>query len=285
VSVPARPTIAGRNGLAPLAAAEGGWQPRHLAAAGLRLVGRWYSIPLLLVVWQISVSTGLVHSRLLPSVGQVGAVLVSEIANGVLVHQAAVTMGRALAGFALAAIVGVPFAAAMARVPVCRNLLEPIFIFGYPVPKIALFPVFTYVFGFGTPSKVAFTFLECLYPIVITSYLGFRGVQTRLVWAARNFGAGRPTVLWRVIVPAAAPAIFSGLRVALPVSIIVVVLTEMIGDSVGLGYYITVWSTRFTFQNVYAAIVVIGVCGFAADQCLLAIRRHIVHWQHESGRG
>ena len=65
------------------------------------------------------------------------------------------------------------------------------------------------------------------------------------------------------------PSIFSGLRIALPVSIIVVVITEMIGNSIGLGYYITIWSTRFTFANVYAAIVVIGICGLALDQALL----------------
>jgi len=249
-----------------------------------QFVARWYSIPLLLAVWQLAVSSGSVHSRLLPGVDQVFGVLIAEIGNGVLVYNAGVTIGRALSGFALAAAVGIPFAAAMARSPLCRNLFEPIFFFGYPIPKIALFPVFTYVFGLGTPSKVAFTFLECLYPIVLTSYLGFRDIRTSLIWSARNFGADRWTVLWRVIVPAAMPAIFSGLRIALPVAIIVVVLTEMIGDSIGLGYYITIWSTRFSFQNVYAAIVVIGICGFVLDQCLALLRRHVVHWQRETPR-
>lgn len=240
-------------------------------------VARWYSIPLLLLAWQWAVSSGSVNSRLVPSVLQVAGVLFTEIKNGTLVYHAGVTLGRALGGFALAAVVGVPFAAAMARSSLCRNLFEPIFFFGYPIPKIALFPIFTYVFGFGTPSKVSFTFLECLYPIVVTSYFGFRGIQTRLIWTAQNFGASRWTVLWRVMLPAALPAIFSGLRIALPISIIVVVLTEMIGDSIGLGYYITLWSTRFTFQNVYAAIIVIGVCGFTLDQILVWLRGRFVH--------
>jgi NitT/TauT family transport system permease protein len=246
-----------------------------------RLIARWYSIPLLLVVWQLAVSSGIVQSRLLPSVAQVARVLVTEIGDGVLVYQAGVTMGRALTGFALAAAIGIPFAAAMARSSLVSNLFEPLVFFGYPIPKIALFPIFTYIFGFGTPSKIAFTFVECLYPIVVSSYLGFSGVQTRLIWAARNFGATRWVVLRRVILPAALPAIFSGLRIALPIAIIVVVLTEMIGDSVGLGYYITIWSTRFTFQNVYAAIIVIGACGFVLDQGLWLLRRRVVHWQRD----
>jgi NitT/TauT family transport system permease protein len=145
-------------------------------------VAQWYSIPLLLIAWQLAVSSGGVNSRLVPSVAQVADVLFSEIRNGALVYHAGVTLGRALTGFVLAAIVGIPFAAAMARSSLFRNLFEPIFFFGYPIPKIAVFPIFTYIFGLGTPSKVAFTFLECLYPIVVSSYFGFRGIQTRLIW-------------------------------------------------------------------------------------------------------
>ena len=146
----------------------------------LRHVERWYSIPLLLLVWQAAVSSGLVESRLLPGLGRVVAALVRDTSDGALPYHTAVTLGRAAAGFALAALAGVPFAAAMARSTLIRNLFEPIFFFGYPVPKIALFPVFTYMFGLGSPSKIAFAFLECLYPIVVTAYLGFRAIPVRL---------------------------------------------------------------------------------------------------------
>jgi NitT/TauT family transport system permease protein len=244
-------------------------------------ITRWYSIPLLLLVWQAAVASGLVESRLLPAPETVWTELTSETANGALLYHAAVTISRALTGFALAALIGIPFAAAMARSSLIRNLFEPIFFIGYPVPKIALFPVFTYIFGIGTPSKIAFTFLECLYPIVVTCYFGFRGVQTQLIWSGQNCGASATTILRRVIFPAAMPSIFSGLRIALPVAIIVVVITEMIGDSIGLGYYITIWSTRFRFANVYAAIIVIGICGLVLDQALLILRRRVVYWQRE----
>ena len=248
----------------------------------LRQIERWYSIPLLLLVWQAAVSSGLVESRLLPGLGRVAAALISDTGNGVLPYHTAVTLARAAAGFALAALAGVPFAAAMARSALIRNLFEPIFFFGYPVPKIALFPVFTYVFGIGSPSKIAFAFLECLYPIVVTAYLGFRAIPVRLVWSAENMGAPRATIIGRVIVPAAMPGIFSGLRIALPIAIIVIVLTEMIGDSRGLGYYIAISGTRFEFANVYAAILVIGACGFVLDRGLLRLRRAVVHWERDA---
>ena len=227
-------------------------------------------------------TSGLVQSRLLPGPGQVWTILVEEIGNGQLLLHTGITLARALEGFALAVLVGIPFAAAMARSALWRNLFEPIFFFGYPIPKIALFPVFTYVFGIGTPSKVAFIFLECLYPIVVTCYFGFNGIETRLIWSARNFGASRSAILTRVIIPASLPNIFSGLRVALPIALIVAVITEMIGASDGLGYYITIWSTRFAFANVYAAIIVIGICGFVLDHLLLVARRRGVYWQRET---
>jgi NitT/TauT family transport system permease protein len=252
-----------------------------MMAHAAKLVERWYSIPLLLVIWQVVVGTGLVQSRLLPSPLEVWSVLIEEIGNGQLPYHAAITVSRALVGFFLAALVGVPFAAAMARSALWRNLFEPIFFLGYPVPKIALFPVFTYIFGIGAPSKIAFTFLECLYPIVVTAFFGFRGVQTRLIWTAANFGASRTVILRRVVLPAALPSIFAGLRIALPIALIIVVVTEMIGDSRGLGYYITIWSTRFSFSHVYAAIFVIGICGFLLDQGLVLVRRHVVYWQRE----
>jgi NitT/TauT family transport system permease protein len=232
-------------------------------------------------LWQIAVASGFVESRLLPSLGRVWIVLASDFANGALPYHTAITLGRAGLGFTLAALAGVPFAVAMARSTVVRNLFEPIFFLGYPVPKIALFPVFTYIFGIGSPSKIAFAFLECLYPIVVTAYLAFRAIPTPLVWTAENMGARRATMLWRVIVPAAMPGIFTGLRVALPISIIVIVLTEMIGDSKGLGYYIAVSGTRFEYANVYAAILVIGACGFVLDRAMLLLRRKIVHWERD----
>jgi NitT/TauT family transport system permease protein len=248
----------------------------------LRRAERWYSIPLLLLIWQAAVTTGLVDSRLLPSLDRVWGVLVRGIGDGVLLYHTAITLGRAGLGFVLAAVAGVPVAAAMARSRVVRNLFEPIFFFGYPVPKIALFPVFTYVFGIGSPSKIAFAFLECLYPIVVTCYLGFRAIPTPLLWTAENMGAGPATVLRRVIMPAAMPAVFTGLRVALPISLIVIVLTEMIGDSKGLGYYIAVSGTRFEYANVYAGILIIGVCGFVLDRALLLVRRNVVHWERDA---
>lgn len=237
---------------------------------------RSYSIPLLIILWQIAVSFGWVTSRLLPAPAVVLSVFWKDIQNGVLIEHAGITVARAVAGFLAGAAAGVLVAAAMTRSKILARMFEPLVFLGYPVPKIALFPIFIFAFGIGSLSKITFTFLECFYPVVITTYLGIRGMNARLIWTARNMGADNLTLFTRVLLPAALPSIFAGLRIALPLAVTVVVVTEMIGDSVGLGYYINVWGTRFRFANVYAGILMIGLCGLLLDSCLLILRRLLV---------
>ncbi len=249
-------------------------------SAALRVIfAKTWSILLIIGLWQVAASTGYITSRLLPPPNQILSVFWTELSNGVLLKHAMTTLGRALTGFVGGVTVGLALAAAMARAPVLGRLIEPLIFLGYPVPKIALFPIFVFIFGVGSSSKIAFTFLECLYPMTITAYLGMKGVNTRLIWTARNFGADRFTILRRVIIPAVLPSIFAGLRIALPLAITIVVVTEMIGDSSGLGYYINVMGTRYRFPQVYAGILMVGIMGLAMDNALLALRGWIIHWK------
>lgn len=257
---------------------------KQLYSASSSFIARWYSLPLLLICWQVAVMSGLVVSRLMPDLLAIWNAFATDILNGALLKQAGITMGRALTGFALALVIGVPLAAAMARSKLFARLLEPTFFAGYPVPKIALYPIFTFMFGLGTPSKIAFTFLECLYPIVVTTYLGISSIQNVLVWAAQNMGADRRVIFRRVLVPAALPSIFSGIRIALPIAITIVVVTEIIGDSAGLGFYITNYSTRFRYDNVYAGILMVGLCGFLCDRLVIWARHRFVYWEREEKR-
>ena len=161
------------------------------------------------------------------------------LANGELIVQAQVTLYRAFAGFSLALILGMLIGTLMARSRLAERLIEPIFYFGYPIPKIALYPVFIFVFGLGTGSTIALIVLECVYPITIHVHAGMRSVDRVLIWAARNMAASPVQIFWRVLVPAALPIFFTGLWIALPVALIITLVTEMIGESRGLGYFVT----------------------------------------------
>lgn len=201
-----------------------------------------------------------------------------DLVNGVLIRHAGISLMRALIGYGMAVVIGIVLGTAMARSRIVDDLLEPIFIFGFPIPKIALFPIFTFVFGIGTPSKVAFVFLECLYPITVSTFFAVRHVEKTLIWSARSMGAGRTRIFWRVLLPAAAPAIYAGLRIALPVAIIVVIITEMIGDTTGLGFYITYAATSFEYPKIYAGIAAVGILGFALNWLFSRMGQLVIPW-------
>jgi NitT/TauT family transport system permease protein len=246
-----------------------------------RIAARWYSIPLLLAVWEIASLSGMVSPRLVPDLRLVAGIFWTDLLNGELVRQASFSIMRALVGYGVAVVVGTGIGLAMARSRLIQDFVEPIFFFGYPIPKIALFPVFAFVFGFGSPSKIAFVFLECLYPIAIGTYFGFLQVPRSHIWAAQSMGASRATVLRRVMIPAALPAIFSGLRIALPIAIVVVIITEMIGDTTGLGFYITNAAVSFKYPAVYAGIAAVAIVGFAFDRLFALLRNRVIHWERQ----
>ena len=168
---------------------------------------------------------------------------------------------------------------AMGRSRLLDALFEPLFSFGYPVPKIALYPIFIFVFGLGSLSKVMLIFLECLYPITLNAYYGMRQVERVHVWAASNMGATQRQIFWRVLLPAAAPSIFAGMRIALPISLIVVIITEMIGESRGLGYYISYASASFEYATAFAGIAAVAIMGFTLDRVLVWLRNRVIFWE------
>jgi NitT/TauT family transport system permease protein len=251
----------------------------RLVKAILRFLGRYYSVFLLLAAYEAMSRLALVSPRLFPSLVVIAEQLWKYTANGDLIYQASISLNRALLGFALALAVGVLLGTAMARSRPVEALIEPLFIFSYPIPKIALYPVFIFVFGLGTESKVALVFLECLYPIVIHVHAGMRSADRVLVWAARNMGANPRQIFLRVLVPASLPIVFTGLRIALPVSLIITLVTEIIGESRGLGFFVTFATSSFQYARALAAFFVIAVLGFLLDRALVFARNRIVFWQ------
>jgi NitT/TauT family transport system permease protein len=238
-----------------------------------------YPMAVLAVAWELLARSGLVSERLMPSLLRIFAALYNELLSGQIAYHASISLARALSGFGLAIIVGLLLGVLMARSRIFEALVEPLFSFGYPVPKIALYPLFILALGFGSPSKVALIFLECLFPIALNSYFGIRTVDRKYLWSAANTGASRMRIFFQVLVPAAAPTIFSGIRVALPLSLVVVVLTEMIGDSSGLGYFISYSTASFKYDLAYAGVLSIACIGFVLDRSLVFLRNRIVFWE------
>jgi NitT/TauT family transport system permease protein len=250
-----------------------------MADAVTRFAARWYSVPLVLAVWEALARTGVISKRLMPSLVEIALATWESLMSGNLLFHASISLGRALTGYALAIAAGVLLGVAMARSRLFDALFEPLFSFGYPVPKIALYPIFIFAFGFGSLSKVMLIFLECLYPITVNAFYGMRSIDRVHVWAARNMGASQRQIFWRVLLPGAAPSIFAGLRIALPISLIVVIITEMIGESRGLGYYISYASASFEYATAFAGVAAVAVIGFTLDRLLVWLRNRLIFWE------
>ena len=244
-------------------------------------IGYVYPIVVLMIVWEALAHSGAISPLLWPPLEKIAVELWRFAASGDMWFHGAITLQRALTGFLSAIVAGVLIGTALARVRILDRLIEPIFVFGYPIPKISLYPMFIFIFGFGDMSKIVLVFLECLYPITIQTIAGMRNAERVLVWASRNAGASNSQMFWRVFVPSAAPTIFAGIRIALPVALIVTIITELIGESRGLGYVVAFSSASFEPARAMAAFAVIAAIGFSFDRTLIFLRRRLIYWQKE----
>ena len=230
------------------------------------------------LVWEAAARSGAFSPLVVPSIARIGRELWWLVVRPESLADGWFSLQRAIVGFTLAAAVGVALGVLMGRSSIAAACLGPIFSGTYPIPKIALFPVFIYLFGIGSLSKVVLIFLECLYPIVVTTHAGSRGVNRVLLWSAANMGASRARILWRVVVPAAAPFIFAGFRIALPIAMIVVIITEMISSADGLGYLAMYSLASFKTDRMLAVVVMIALIGVALDWLVTLLRDRLVFW-------
>ncbi len=240
---------------------------------------RFVLIGIALLGWEAAARSGLWSPLLFPSLVNIAYEFWLFLTRPDQLAHAWISFYRALAGFTLAAVAGVAAGILMGRSAFLASLLDPLFSGTYAVPKLALFPIFIFVFGIGSLSKIALVFLECLYPIVVITYHGARDVNRVLLWSARNLGATRGAILRRVVIPAAAPHIFAGFRVALPVAMIVVVITEMISSADGLGYLVIYSLSSLKTDRMLAVVVVISLVGLALDWMLVQLRDQLVYWE------
>lgn len=246
-----------------------------VAAAARRLV----LIGTILLAWEIAARSGAFSPLLVPSLAKIGREFWLLALRPESLMEAWHSIYRALGGFGLAAVVGIAIGVLMGRSTMAAGFFSPLLSGTYPIPKIALFPIFIYVFGIGSLSKVFLVFLECLYPIVVTTWAGTRAVDRVLLWSARNMGASRTRTLTSVVVPASAPHIFAGLRIALPIAMIVVIITEMISSADGLGYIVIYALSSFKTDRMLAAVAAIALLGLGLDRLLVLVRDRLVFWE------
>ncbi len=241
-------------------------------------IQRWIVPVVILVAWE-SLGRAAVLPQYLSTPTAILAALWELTADGELLPAIAASLYRAAAGFILGAGAGMIVGLGAGIFPGVRRFFDPLVSFLYAIPKIAFLPIFLLLFGLGHMSKISIIALSCFFPMFVASRHAMLSVNKVLVWAAQNMGARGPTMFFRVFIPAAAPQLFAGVRIALAHAFVILFAAELIGSQGGLGPLITDGEDAARFDLMFAGIVTFAVLGFASDRILMAIRRRVLRGQ------
>jgi NitT/TauT family transport system permease protein len=238
----------------------------------------------LVVMWHELVA--LTGTRLIPTPYQVGVMMYDftfggindDAFSGTIMTHLLASMQRVYGGFALAVAVGIPLGLLIGRVKVIRQMLDPTLSLLRPVPVTAWLPLSMIFFGLGPRSAIFLVFLGAFFPILLNTIFGVRSVDQRLFEAAAMLGCDGSGMFRQVVLPAATPGIFNGLRLAHGFAWILIVVGEMTGVPTGLGSVIMDGRTLSRTDLVITGMIVIGIAGFITDRIIVGISNRILRW-------
>jgi ABC-type nitrate/sulfonate/bicarbonate transport system permease component len=192
-----------------------------------------------------------------------------------------VSLFRIFAGFFVGAVPGIILGVVMGMNRTIRVALDPVVSAVYVLPKIAILPLVMLIFGIGEMSKIVIVAIASFFLVLINTTVGVRDIEPIFIEAGRNYGANHRQMFRHIIIPAALPIIFSGLRLSLGTSLIVIIAAEFVAANYGLGYLIWFsWQTLLT-ENMFAGLVVIMILGALFTSGLQALERRLMPWQRE----
>jgi ABC-type nitrate/sulfonate/bicarbonate transport system permease component len=253
-----------------------------VTAALTRRAGAIGALLIVIFAWEAASRSGIVTAFLLPPLSAVLARVGADAASGDLLVNLGSTMYRALAGFAIAGLGGVVLGILMTRRPWVRWFFDPIVSVGFPMPKIAFLPVFMLWLGLYDVSKISMIAFNAIFPVIAATMAAAEGVDRHLLWSARSLGASERQLLREIILPAALPQILTGLQVALPISLIVAIVTEMLMGGDGLGGAMIAASRFADSPGVFAGIIEIALAGLCVVRGITLLRRRLLVWHQEA---
>lgn len=247
---------------------------------------KWLLFVVLVVIWQVV--TQLTDSVFFPPPTKIiaaGAKLwFSGPASHVFLGDAVFdhvfpSLGRVLGGWLLSVVVGVALGTALGRSKTGMDYVGPLFAFFRAIPPPALVPVFIVLFHIGPGMQIATIIFGSIWPIVLNTVDGVRSVDKVKVDTARAFRTPRRYWIGLVVLPAALPKIFAGLRLALSIALILMAISELVGALNGIGYELINAQRQYDFDQMWAWIVLLGILGYGFNAALLGVERRVLSWQ------
>ncbi|NBE92415.1 ABC transporter permease [Nonomuraea sp. KC401] len=249
---------------------------------------RWVVLLVLVLVWEAV--TRLAGSTFFPPPsaivlrmhtmwfsGPIGTLFLTDAA----VENILPSLGRMAAGFAGGALAGVVIGLAVGLSARAYDYLDGVLQFLRAIPPPALVTVFLVLFGFGLRMQLAFIMFSIVWPVLLNTADGARSVEPLHLQTCQAFRLSRAELLLRVVVPSTLPKMFAGLRLALSLSLIVMVFSELLpGTTNGIGFQITDAYSTFDLPGIWAGIVLLGVLGYVLNELFLVVERRMLGWHH-----
>jgi len=237
------------------------------------------SILCLLAIWELICQSGVVSSLFLPAPSSIIKALLEMIADGEIGVSLAASLYRILAGFFIGSLVGLAVGLVTGTSALMDKIGTPIVNAIYPIPKIALLPLFILWLGIGELSKVTIIALGVFFPVAMNTYSGVKNVDTLLLKVAASFNASWWMTMKSVVLPNALPMIFAGLRLAAGTSLLLLVAAEMIAAQVGIGALILHYGDLMITDKLMAGVIVLSLLGLVFNLILQFVERKAIPWK------
>jgi NitT/TauT family transport system permease protein len=233
----------------------------------------------LLIVWEALARSGAIDARYFPPPSRILERSVELIKSGLLFDQVAISLKRLALGFVVGGGAGLVVGLAMGLYRPIRAMLDPLIAATYPIPRSALLPLIFLVFGLGETSKVFMVAMGAFYPLAINTIAGVVGIPQIYRDVAHNYGARGFTLFRTMALPGAMPLIMAGLKLAVGMSLILIVIAEMFGADSGLGFMLyNAWQV-FDVETMYVGLLAIGIIGFLLTIIVDELERRFVPWK------
>jgi ABC-type nitrate/sulfonate/bicarbonate transport system permease component len=221
-----------------------------------------------------------------PPLSEIGATFADEWLFTRVPTDLLPSLGRMLAGYAIAVAGGVALGTLLGFSRMLSTALDPVLQFLRALPPPALIPVSLLVFGAGDNAKIFLIALGALWPVLLNTVDGVRGVDQTALDMARSYRVPAHARLTRLVLPAALPRIFAGARTALAIAIILMVVSELVGADNGVGYFVQLSQRGFDIPEMWAGTVLLGLLGFGFNALFVAVEGRVLHWHlATTGRG
>ncbi|WP_176598298.1 MULTISPECIES: ABC transporter permease [Sphingobium] len=244
-----------------------------------RFGGRWLSPVILLLLWELGSRSGLIPERTLAAPSAVIGTLAEMLLSGELPSNLLVSFARVAVGLLIGVGLGLALGLVAGLSRTGELTVDPLMQIKRTIPVLALTPLFIVWFGIGETPKIALIAFAAVFPVYLNLYSGIRGVDLRLLDAAKSFGLSRWEQIWHVVLPSALPSLLVGLRYALSVAILVLVVAEQINASAGLGYLINNARDFMRTDIIVVCLMVYAILGLGADWLVRTVEARALIWR------